>query len=61
MNSQKQNMLFVLLDDLGYSDLVYYRGELDTPNIDAMAYEGLSFKGMYNSSKYCHIRAVLIT
>ena len=61
MNSQKPNILFVLLDDLGYSDLGCYGGELDTPNIDAMAYEGLRFEGMYNSSRCCPSRAALMT
>src|SRR5690606_19890142 len=37
------NILMVLLDDLGYSDLGSYGGEADTPNIDALAAESAQF------------------
>lgn len=57
----RPNILFVLLDDLGYSDLGCYGGELPTPNIDALATAGVRFEGMYNSARCCPSRASLMT
>lgn len=57
----KPNILFVLLDDLGYSDLGCYGGEIKTPNIDKIAEEGLKFEAIYNSSRCCPSRASLMT
>ncbi len=61
-NAQKQsNVLFVLLDDLGYSDLGCYGGEIPTPNIDLLAAEGIRFQSCYNSARCCPSRASLMT
>jgi arylsulfatase A-like enzyme len=59
--SNKANLIFVLLDDLGYSDLGCYGGELHTPNIDDLALRGVRFEGMYNSARCCPSRASLMT
>ena len=50
-----------MVDDMGYSDLGCYGGELQTPNIDSLAKNGLLFKQFYNTAK-CHTtRAELLT
>lgn len=61
MSQKRPNILFVLLDDLGYSDLGCYGGEINTPNIDALARGGVRFEGMYNSARCCPSRASLMT
>jgi arylsulfatase A-like enzyme len=55
------NVLVILADDLGYSDLGCYGGEIPTPNIDALASRGLRFTQTYNSARCCPSRASLIT
>jgi arylsulfatase len=57
----KPNIVFVLFDDLGYSDLGCYGGEISTPNIDALAAGGVRFEGMHNSARCCPSRAALMT
>ena len=57
----RPNIIFVLLDDLGYSDLGCYGGEIRTPNIDRLAAGGVRFEGMYNSARCCPSRASLMT
>ncbi len=59
--ADKPNILVILLDDLGYSDLGCYGGEIDTPNIDALARGGLRFESFYNSARCCPSRASLMT
>ncbi len=49
----KPNLLVVLTDDLGYSDLGCYGGEIATPNLDRLAANGLRFTQFYNTAK-CH-------
>ncbi len=55
------NILVVLADDLGYSDLGCYGGEINTPNIDALAAGGVKFTQIYNSARCCPSRASLMT
>ncbi|QTN32685.1 arylsulfatase [Akkermansiaceae bacterium] len=57
----RPNLLIILADDLGYSDLGCYGGEIRTPNLDALASEGLRFTQTYNSSRCCPTRASLLT
>lgn len=49
----KPNILVVLTDDLGFSDLGCYGSEIDTPNLDRLAANGLRFSQFYNTAK-CH-------
>ncbi len=49
----KPNIIVILADDLGYSDIGCYGGEIETPNLDQLAAEGLRFRQFYNTSK-CH-------
>ena len=58
---KRPNILVILADDLGYSDLGCYGGEIDTPNIDALARSGVRFTQLYNSARCCPSRASLMT
>ncbi len=57
----RPNIVLILVDDMGYSDLSCYGGEINTPNIDALAYEGLRFTNFYNTGRCCPTRASLLT
>ncbi len=59
--AEKPNILLVLADDLGYSDLSCYGSEIQTPHIDALAHQGLRFESFYNSARCCPSRASLMT
>jgi len=58
---ERPNVVFVLADDMGYSDLGCYGGEIATPHIDRLAAEGLRFTQVYNTSKCFPSRACLLT
>jgi len=58
---ERPNIVIVMLDDLGYSDLGCYGGEIDTPNIDRLAKQGLRFTRFYNCARCCPTRASLMT
>src|SRR6266576_5744633 len=55
------NILIILADDLGYSDLGCYGGEIKTPNLDALAAGGLRYTQFYNCTRCCPSRASLLT
>lgn len=55
------NILLILADDLGFSDMGCYGGEVSTPNLDALAAHGLRFKQFYNCTRCCPTRASLLT
>lgn len=57
----RPNILVILADDLGYSDLSCYGGEIQTPNLDRLAQNGLRFTRFYNASRSCPTRASLLT
>lgn len=60
--SQKQpNVLIVLADDLGFSDLGSYGSEIETPNLDSLAEQGVRFSNFYNSARCWASRAALIS
>jgi arylsulfatase len=59
--SSRPNILLVLADDLGYSDLGCFGGEIETPNLDALARDGLRYTSFYNSARCCPSRASLIS
>ncbi|MCX6919795.1 MAG: arylsulfatase [Verrucomicrobia bacterium] len=59
--SRRPNVLVILADDLGYSDLGCYGGEIPTPNIDRLAKLGVRFEKCTNSARCCPTRASLIT
>jgi arylsulfatase len=58
---QRPNIIVILADDLGYSDLGCYGGEIQTPNLDRLAAQGLRFNSFYNTSRSCPTRASLLT
>ena len=57
----RPNIILILADDLGYSDLGCYGGEIETPNLDALAEGGLRFSQFYNGARCCPTRASLMT
>ncbi|MCB0743458.1 MAG: arylsulfatase [Ignavibacteriae bacterium] len=57
----KPNILLIMADDMGYSDLGCYGSEISTPNIDKLAKEGIRFTQFYNSARCCPTRASLLT
>ena len=58
---ERPNILLIMLDDMGYSDLGCYGGEVQTPNIDLLAEQGVRFTQMYNCARCCPTRASLLT
>ena len=60
-NAEPPNIVILLVDDMGYSDIGCYGGEVLTPNIDRLARDGLRFTSMYNTSKCFPSRACLLT
>ena len=57
----KPNVLLILADDLGWSDLGCYGSEIRTPHLDALAEGGVKFTQFYNSARCCPTRASLLT
>ena len=60
-NAPRPNVLLILADDLGWSDLGSFGGEIRTPHLDALAQNGLSFTQCYNSARCSPSRASLLT
>lgn len=58
---ERPNIIVILVDDMGYSDIGCYGGEIRTPNIDRLAANGLRFSQMYNTAKCYPTRASLLT
>lgn len=58
---QKPNVVVILADDLGYSDLGCYGSEIDTPNLDQLAKHGLRYTQFYNTARCWPTRAALLT
>lgn len=57
----RPNIIIILADDLGFSDIGCYGGEINTPVLDNMASQGLRMIQMYNSARSCPSRANLLT
>jgi arylsulfatase len=57
----RPNIVVILSDDMGFSDLGCYGGEIRTPNLDALAANGLRFTQFYNTGRCCPTRAALLT
>jgi arylsulfatase A-like enzyme len=58
---RRPNFLIILADDLGFSDLGCYGGEIETPNLDALAAGGLRFTNFYNTARCWPTRAALLS
>ncbi len=59
--NSKPNIIIILSDDLGYSDIGCYGSEIRTPNIDRLAENGVRLTQLYNSARCCPTRASLLT
>lgn len=59
--NRRTNVLLILADDLGYSDLGCYGSEIQTPNLDHLAQSGLRFTQFYNTARCWPTRAALLT
>ncbi len=57
----RPNIIVVLSDDMGYSDIGCYGGEIETPTLDLLAANGLRYTHFYNTSRCCPTRASLLT
>ncbi|WP_146531430.1 arylsulfatase [Novipirellula artificiosorum] len=57
----RPNVVLIMADDMGYSDIGCYGGEIETPNIDALANRGLRFTQFYNTARCCPTRAAFLT
>ena len=58
---KKPNVIVILADDLGYSDLGCYGSEIPTPNLDKLAQNGVRLTSFYNTARCCPTRAALLT
>ncbi len=58
---EKPNVILILNDDMGYSDIGCYGGEIDTPNLDKLSQNGLSYTQFYNTARCSPSRASLLT
>ncbi|MDF7826854.1 arylsulfatase [Pontiellaceae bacterium B12227] len=59
--ANKPNIILIMSDDMGYSDIGCYGGEIHTPNLDQLAENGLRYSQFYNSARCCPTRASLLT
>ncbi|CCH51117.1 sulfatase [Fibrisoma limi BUZ 3] len=57
----RPNIILIMADDLGFSDLGCYGGEIRTPNLDYLASNGIRYTQFYNTSRCCPTRASLLT
>lgn len=60
-NALRPNIVIVLVDDMGFSDVGCYGSEIETPHLDRLAASGLRFTSFYNSGRCCPTRASLMT
>jgi len=59
--AEQPNVLLIMADDLGFSDLGCYGGEIATPNLDSIAQDGLRFTKFYNTARCWPTRGALLT
>ena len=60
-SNARPNIIVILADDLGYSDLSCYGSEIATPNLDHLAETGVKFSQFYTTPRCCPTRATLLT
>src|SRR5579859_2312347 len=58
---ERPNVVLILVDDMGFSDIGCYGSEISTPHLDALAVGGLRLTQMYNGVPCCPTRASLLT
>ena len=59
--SKRPNILLIMSDDMGFSDIGCYGSEIQTPNLDSLAQNGIRFTQFYNMARCCPTRASLLT
>lgn len=59
--NSRPNIIIIMADDLGYSDIGCYGGEINTPNLNRLAKNGLRMSSFYNNARCCPTRASLLT
>ena len=59
--AKRPNIVVILVDDMGFSDIGCYGSEIPTPNLDKLAAGGLRFTQFYNTARCCPTRASLLT
>ncbi|MBO74085.1 MAG: arylsulfatase, partial [Flavobacteriales bacterium] len=57
----RPNIILIMSDDMGYSDIGCYGGEIQTPILDGLASNGLRFTQFYNTARCCPTRATLLS
>ena len=60
-SNERPNILLIMSDDMGYSDIGCYGGEINTRHLDQLASRGLRFTQFYNTARCCPTRAALLT
>jgi arylsulfatase A-like enzyme len=58
---ERPNVILIMVDDMGFSDLGYHGGEIGTPTLDGLARGGVRFSQFYNAGRCCPTRATLMT
>ena len=61
VGQSRPNIILIMADDMGYSDIGCYGSEIRTPNLDRLAANGVRFTQFYNTSRCCPTRASLLT
>jgi len=59
--AERPNIVLIMSDDMGFSDLGCYGGEIATPHLDSLAAQGVRFMQFYNGARCCPTRAQLLT
>lgn len=59
--AQKPNIVLIMADDMGFSDIGCFGSEIPTPNLDKLAQNGVRFSQFYNTARCCPTRASLLT
>ena len=57
---EKPNIIIIMTDDMGYSDIGCFGSEIPTPNIDALAERGIRYRSFFNNSRSAPTRASLL-
>ncbi len=61
LSKEQPNIIIIMVDDMGFSDIGCYGSEIPTPHIDALAESGVKFSQFYNTGRCCPTRASLLT
>lgn len=59
--AERPNIIYIMSDDMGFSDIGCYGSEIETPNLDSLAAGGVRFTQFYNTARCCPTRACLLT